>query len=214
MQMIKLSCKSCGAKLELTEDVDRFSCGFCGNEFLVERKGGMVVLKDVHESLKRIEQTSEAACENTQVLADQVRLPKMKKKILELEQERDGIDLQPLMENPEYVVAVKKSEEIQGKGTVIAMLVMLASVAIVYFVNKISFDFRFMSIYYFLTAGGCIMFLGSMAIPGLYKDSCPKFPEPKVPDKKVEEENRKKWNLLDGEIRELKERVNKIENSF
>jgi hypothetical protein len=53
--MIKLSCKSCGAKLELTDDIDRFSCAHCGSEWAVERGGGIVCLKPVVEKLEKIE---------------------------------------------------------------------------------------------------------------------------------------------------------------
>ncbi len=206
MKMIKLSCKSCGAKLELTEDVDRFSCGFCGNEFLVERKGGMVVLKDVHESLKRIEQTSEAARENTQVLADQVRLPKMKKRIVELEQERDGIDLQPLMENPEYIAAIKKTDEIKAKQNGIGMLFFLASVGLLFPAGSTGNSILFIL--------GGILFIATFIAPVMLTEAYPILPTEKIPDKNMEAENKKKWDLLDEEVRELKERVNKIENSF
>lgn len=47
--MIRLSCRSCGAKLELTEDIDRFSCAHCGSEWVVNRSGGIISLKAVEE---------------------------------------------------------------------------------------------------------------------------------------------------------------------
>lgn len=44
MDVIKLSCSSCGNKLAITNDVDRFACQACGSEFIVNRGGGIVTL--------------------------------------------------------------------------------------------------------------------------------------------------------------------------
>jgi hypothetical protein len=45
--LITLSCPSCGNKLQITEDIDRFACAECGNEHIVIRSGGVVALKPV-----------------------------------------------------------------------------------------------------------------------------------------------------------------------
>jgi DNA-directed RNA polymerase subunit M/transcription elongation factor TFIIS len=39
---ITLSCPSCGNKLQITDDIDRFACAACGNEYIVNRSGGDV----------------------------------------------------------------------------------------------------------------------------------------------------------------------------
>jgi hypothetical protein len=41
---ITLSCPSCGHKLQINEDIDRFACAACGNEHIVNRSGGDVFL--------------------------------------------------------------------------------------------------------------------------------------------------------------------------
>lgn len=46
---MKLSCKSCKGKIELTNDIDQFYCAHCGTEWIVNRGGGMVNLKAVNE---------------------------------------------------------------------------------------------------------------------------------------------------------------------
>lgn len=40
LETTRLSCPTCGARLEVTEDMDRFACLHCGNEVLVIRRGG------------------------------------------------------------------------------------------------------------------------------------------------------------------------------
>jgi hypothetical protein len=54
-EFITLSCPSCGNKLQITSDIDRFACSACGNEHVVNRSGGIVTLKPVIDSIKRVE---------------------------------------------------------------------------------------------------------------------------------------------------------------
>jgi hypothetical protein len=56
--MVKLSCKSCGAKLELTDNIDRFSRAHCGAEWIVNRSGGIVSLKAVEEGIGKIAEST------------------------------------------------------------------------------------------------------------------------------------------------------------
>ena len=51
---VTLSCPSCGGKLEITNDVERFACAHCGREHLVKRSGGMVSLSPVVDALNRV----------------------------------------------------------------------------------------------------------------------------------------------------------------
>jgi len=52
---VTLSCPSCGGKLNITNDIERFACGHCGNEHVVKRAGGIVSLSPVIEALKKVE---------------------------------------------------------------------------------------------------------------------------------------------------------------
>jgi hypothetical protein len=44
-----LKCPTCGGTLYITGDIDRFVCGFCKNEHIVERSGGVITIKAVKE---------------------------------------------------------------------------------------------------------------------------------------------------------------------
>lgn len=50
---ITLSCPSCGGKLQITDDIDRFACAHCGSEHIVRRSGGIVSLKPVEGLLQQ-----------------------------------------------------------------------------------------------------------------------------------------------------------------
>ena len=49
-----LTCPTCGGKLQITTDIDRFACSHCGNEHIVKRGGGIVSLSPVVEGLKEV----------------------------------------------------------------------------------------------------------------------------------------------------------------
>jgi predicted RNA-binding Zn-ribbon protein involved in translation (DUF1610 family) len=48
---ITLSCPNCGGKLNITTDVNRFACQFCGHEHIVRRNDGMVSLEPVMKEI-------------------------------------------------------------------------------------------------------------------------------------------------------------------
>ena len=52
---ITLSCPSCGAALQVTQDLERFACSRCGNEHIVKRAGGTVSLAPVVAQLSRVQ---------------------------------------------------------------------------------------------------------------------------------------------------------------
>lgn len=53
-EFVTLSCPSCGAKLQVGSDLERFACAHCGNEHVVNRGGGVVSLAPVLEQLQNV----------------------------------------------------------------------------------------------------------------------------------------------------------------
>ncbi len=53
-ELVTLTCPSCGAKLEIGEDIERFACSHCGNEHIVKRSGGIISLMPVLEQIKKV----------------------------------------------------------------------------------------------------------------------------------------------------------------
>jgi hypothetical protein len=50
-----LTCPTCGGKLQITDEIDRFTCAHCGNEHIVKRMGGTISLAPVVEGLSNIQ---------------------------------------------------------------------------------------------------------------------------------------------------------------
>lgn len=52
---VTLSCPTCGARLQVGNDLQRFACAFCGNEHIVKREGGAVSLFPTLDGVERIQ---------------------------------------------------------------------------------------------------------------------------------------------------------------
>lgn len=48
-KFITLNCKNCGGKIDVYEDMQRFNCGYCGTDMVVQRRGGAVLLEKLTE---------------------------------------------------------------------------------------------------------------------------------------------------------------------
>lgn len=55
IRTITLKCPSCGATLDVSPDMERFSCGYCGIEQIVQRRGGAVSLKLITDAISRVQ---------------------------------------------------------------------------------------------------------------------------------------------------------------
>ena len=47
--LFTLTCPTCGGKLQITPDIDRFACTHCGNEHLVKRSEGVIAIQPLAE---------------------------------------------------------------------------------------------------------------------------------------------------------------------
>jgi DNA-directed RNA polymerase subunit RPC12/RpoP len=55
VRVFSLQCISCGSKLNVSSEMSRFACGYCGAELIVEREGGTVALKSVVDAVAKIQ---------------------------------------------------------------------------------------------------------------------------------------------------------------
>lgn len=56
---ITVTCPSCGGKLQITNDIEQFVCGYCGNEHIINRRGGVVTITPLVEGLKQIQRSDD-----------------------------------------------------------------------------------------------------------------------------------------------------------
>jgi hypothetical protein len=81
---INLTCPSCGGKLQITNDIDRFACGHCGNELIVRRSGGAITVAPIVEGLKEVK----TGVDKT---ASELAMVRLEGEISRLSQQRNSI---------------------------------------------------------------------------------------------------------------------------
>ena len=81
---ISLTCPTCGAKLKITDDMNRFACGHCGSEHIVKREGGAISLVPLVESEKG---TNDGVDKTESELA----IPRLEKEIKQFESVISGM---------------------------------------------------------------------------------------------------------------------------
>lgn len=52
--LVTLQCPTCGAKLQLGPEIDRFACMHCGNEHIVRRGSGYISIEPVMQELRQV----------------------------------------------------------------------------------------------------------------------------------------------------------------
>ena len=56
---VTLTCPTCGGKLQITPDIDRFACTHCGNEHIVKRSAGTVAIQPLADSLSGLQRATD-----------------------------------------------------------------------------------------------------------------------------------------------------------
>ncbi len=77
---ISLTCPTCGGKLQITNDIERFACGHCGNEHVVRKMGGVISVAPVIEELKGVK----TGVDKT---ASELAIARLEREIINLEKE-------------------------------------------------------------------------------------------------------------------------------
>ena len=69
-------CPSCGAALEVAEDVSKVTCGACGNEHVVNRIGDKFTLVPVKHDRKKTEEGFDEAASKAAIASLKIELKK------------------------------------------------------------------------------------------------------------------------------------------
>ncbi|GAP12709.1 protein containg zinc-ribbon domain [Longilinea arvoryzae] len=115
---ISLSCPNCGGKLEITPDMERFSCKFCGTEHLVRRSGGAVSLAPVVEGLKRVETKFDQVLTGSDRMAAEQTIQRLKNETRSLEQQ--------IQEKQGYLKSITPQKSLYTLGVLFMAFAVLA----------------------------------------------------------------------------------------
>lgn len=94
---IIMTCQACGSKLQLPSDIERFACGNCGNEYIVKRTGGAIILAPIEEAIIGGIEDVRVGVDKT---ASELAIPRLKDEISVLYRRATSIrnNLMPLAE--------------------------------------------------------------------------------------------------------------------
>ena len=123
---VSLTCPSCNGKLQIGKDLDRFACGYCGTEFVVNR-GGVISLSPVVEGLKRVEKGVDKT-------ASELAIARLSKDIEGLEQQWNSIASEDNMGLDLWGIGLLIGSPIISSGNTTGLLVVGGIGALILFI--------------------------------------------------------------------------------
>ena len=78
---INLNCTSCGGKLDVYDDMERFVCGYCGSAMIVQRRGGTVALKAVTEATRQVQIGTDKTAAELAIVRYEKELTELRRKL-------------------------------------------------------------------------------------------------------------------------------------
>jgi hypothetical protein len=87
---VTLSCPSCGGKLQISGDINRFTCASCGNEHIVNRSGGVISVSPVVNELKKINSSVGSTAAELAIVRIDKEILNLQKKIQEVKVSGSG----------------------------------------------------------------------------------------------------------------------------
>lgn len=84
MRLLKLSCASCLAPLEIGDDLERFTCSYCGAAQIVERSGGAIATRTIETAIKAVQR-------GTDRTAAELAIPRLTRELAEAQSARADI---------------------------------------------------------------------------------------------------------------------------
>lgn len=82
-----LTCPSCGGKLQISDKINRFACGYCGNEQIVHRESGIVYLEPIAEDVRHIRSSVEGMRGGVDKTAAELAIVRLTKELDSLQSE-------------------------------------------------------------------------------------------------------------------------------
>ena len=89
---ITLTCPNCSGRLQITDDINRFACMYCGVEHVVRRGGGIVTLQPVVDELKKVNTGISGVKVGVDRTASELAIRRLQVEIPELQRKRQALD--------------------------------------------------------------------------------------------------------------------------
>jgi hypothetical protein len=136
---VSLTCPSCGGKLQITNDIDRFSCGFCGNEFLVKRGGGIVTLAPVVTEIRAVKKGVDKTNSELSILRLQNDISELQNRLDKVSPKRKNGIITLISVTPMVLLLffISKFSQPSGLSTLMNIIVVVLLLSIVVYIFKL-----------------------------------------------------------------------------
>jgi uncharacterized membrane protein YidH (DUF202 family) len=96
---VSLSCPSCGGKLQITPDIQRFACAHCGREQIVQRGEGTISLSPVVDAIHKVQVGVNQTAAELAIVRLQKELPEIQaqRSQLAINSPRPGVGIFPVL---------------------------------------------------------------------------------------------------------------------
>lgn len=88
---VTLTCPNCSGKLQITDDINRFVCMYCGVEHIV-RRGGIITLQPVVDELKKVNTGISGVKVGVDKTASELAIQRLQAELPELTRKRQDLD--------------------------------------------------------------------------------------------------------------------------
>jgi ribosomal protein S27AE len=117
IRVLSLQCPNCAASLEVADDMQDFSCGYCGSRQSVIRRGGTVSLKLIGDAIARVQT-------GTDKTAAELALARLSKELVDTRARMQQLDHQAALQ----ILARKARAKPQLFWTLLGSLFVLVTV--------------------------------------------------------------------------------------
>lgn len=149
---ITLTCPNCSGRLQITGDINRFVCMYCGVEHIVRRGGGIITLQPVVDELKKVNTGITGVKVGVDRTASELAIQRLQAEIVELKSKRQEIET--------VLNGLTLSEKPRAVGLVALLIksVLLWSVLVVFMTGVVASA----------TENGFIICVSSLLVPSLF----------------------------------------------
>lgn len=111
---ITLTCPNCSGRLQITDDINRFACMYCGVEHVVRRGGGIITLQPVVDELKKVNTGISGVKVGVDRTASELAIQRLQSELNELTRKRQELET--------VLNSLKPNEKPSVAGLVVLMI--------------------------------------------------------------------------------------------
>lgn len=128
---VTLTCPNCSGRLEITDDIDRFACMYCGSEHIVRRGGGIVTLQPVVDELKKVSTGISGVKVGVDRTASELAIQRLQGELAELDRRQKSLVATLMAIGPEPRPSLASLAVLVVKSCILWFVLLIVTIALV-----------------------------------------------------------------------------------